>query len=62
LTINKLERSENSAHLGGGSIFPKGVSEESVPLMRLIFNEPFDDSHQILVGRLSLPIYLRVII
>jgi hypothetical protein len=62
LTINKLERSATSAHLGGGSIFPKGISEESVPLTRLIFDEPFDDSHQIIVGRLGLPISLGIII
>jgi hypothetical protein len=61
LTIEKLERGENSAYLGCSSIYQKGVSEESVPLMRLIFDEPFDDSHHIFVGRLSLPISLGII-
>jgi hypothetical protein len=56
LTINKLERSVIGAHLGGSSIFPKGVSEESVPLTGLIFDECIEDSYQILVGRLSVPI------
>ena len=56
-----MERSATSAHLGGSLIYPKGVSEESVPLTRFIFDEPFDDSHQILVGRLDLPISLGVI-
>jgi hypothetical protein len=40
-----MERSATSAYLGGSSIFPKGVSEESVSLMRLIFDEPFDGSN-----------------
>jgi hypothetical protein len=56
-----MKRSETSADLGGSSIFPKGVSEESVPLTRLIFNEPFDNSYQILIGRLGLPINLGII-
>ena len=56
-----MEGSGVSAYLGGSVIFPKGVSEESVSLTRLIFNEPFDDSHKILVGRLSLPIPLGII-
>ena len=61
LTINKLERSATSAYLGGSSIFPEGVSEEGMPLTRLVFDEPFDDSYQIFVGRLSLPISLVTI-
>jgi hypothetical protein len=56
-----LERSATSAHLGGSAICGKGVNEESVPLMRLIFNEPIDNSNQILVCRLNLPITLRII-
>ena len=61
LTINKLEMSGTNAHLGGSAIFPKGISEEGVPLTRLIFNEPLDNSNHIFVSRLSLPISSRVI-
>jgi hypothetical protein len=61
LTINKLEMSGTNAHLGGSAIFPKGVSEESVPISRLIFNEPFDNPYQIFIGRISLPITLGII-
>jgi hypothetical protein len=56
-----MERSASSSHLGGSAIYPKGISEESVPLTRLIFNEPLDNSYQILVGRLGLPITLGII-
>jgi hypothetical protein len=56
-----MERSATSAHLGGSAIFSKGVSEESVPLTRIIFNEPLDNSNQILVGRLGLSITLGII-
>jgi hypothetical protein len=45
LNINKLERSATSDHLGDSVIFSKGVSEESVPLMGIIFNEPLDNSN-----------------
>jgi hypothetical protein len=37
-----MEGSATSAPLGGSEIFPNGVSEEGVPLTRLIFNEPLD--------------------
>jgi hypothetical protein len=57
-----MERSETNAYLGGSSIFLEGVSEESVPLTRLVFDEPFDDSYYIFVGRLNLPISLGTII
>jgi hypothetical protein len=42
-------------------IFPKGISEEGVPLPRFIFDEPLYDHNQILVSRLGLPISLGVI-
>jgi hypothetical protein len=61
LDHKQKERSATYAHLGGSAIFPKGVSEESVSLTRLIFNEPLDNSHQILVCRLGLPISLGII-
>jgi hypothetical protein len=56
-----MERSATSAYLGGSLIFLEGVSEESLPLTRLVFDEPFDDSYQIFVGRLNLPIPLGII-
>jgi hypothetical protein len=56
-----MEGSATNAHHGGSVIFPKGVSEESVPLMRLILNEPLDNSNQIFVSRLGFPISLRII-
>jgi hypothetical protein len=56
-----MERGETSAYFGGSSIFLKGISEESVPLTRLIFDDPFDDSHHIFVARLNLPIPLWII-
>jgi hypothetical protein len=49
------------AYLGGSLIFPKGVSEEGVPLTRLIFDEPFHDPYQIFIGRIILPISLGII-
>jgi hypothetical protein len=61
VTINKLKGGATSAHLGGSAIYPKGVSEEGVSLMRLIFDEPLDNFNQIFVSRLVLPISLRVI-
>jgi hypothetical protein len=55
-----MKRGTSSAYLGSSSIYPEGVSEESVPLMRLILKEPFDDSYQIYFGRLGLPVSLGV--
>jgi hypothetical protein len=62
LTIDKLKGIATYAYLGGSVICPKGISEESVPLMGLIFNESLYDPNQILVSRLGFPISLRVII
>jgi hypothetical protein len=57
-----MEGSETCAYLGSSVIFPKGVSEEGVPLMMLIFNEPLYDPNQIFISRLDFPISLRLII
>ena len=61
MTINKLERSAIGDYLGGSSLYPEGVSKESVPLKRLVFDEPFDDSYQIFVGRLGFPVSLGIV-
>jgi hypothetical protein len=61
LTINKLKGGATCAYLSGSVIFPKGVSEEGVPLTRLVFDEPLYDPKQILVSRLDFPISLGVI-
>jgi hypothetical protein len=60
-TIDRMKGSVTCAYLGGSVICPKGVTEEGVPLMRLIFNEPLYDPKHIFVSRLGLPISLRVI-
>ena len=55
LTINKLKGSATCAYLGSSVIFPKGVSEEGVPLMRLILDEHLYGPNHIFVSSLSLP-------
>jgi hypothetical protein len=56
-----MKGSATCVYLGSSAIYPKGVSEEGVKLMRLILDEPLYDPNHIFISRIRLPISLRVI-